>query len=80
MVLLPNTVPPAALLKLKVNAGVVVAVATDVVNRGDNAPALNDVTVPVAAGVAHVGNPPTTVRTCPTVPMGNRAAVGPASS
>jgi hypothetical protein len=45
-VALPNTVPPAALLKLNVSAGVVVAVATEVVNRGLRVPALKDVTVP----------------------------------
>jgi hypothetical protein len=44
---LPNTVPPAALLSAKVRAGVVVAVATEVVKRGLSDPALNDVTVPV---------------------------------
>jgi len=46
----PNTVPPAALLSANDNAGVVVAVATEVVNRGERLPALNDVTVPVPAG------------------------------
>lgn len=48
-VALPNTVPAAALLKLNESAGVVVAVATDVVNRGLRFPALKDVTVPVGA-------------------------------
>jgi hypothetical protein len=42
----PKTVFAAALLKLKVNAGVVVAVATEVVNSGERVPAENDVTVP----------------------------------
>jgi hypothetical protein len=47
VVALPNTVPPAALLNAKVRAGVVVAVATEVVKSGLSAPALKDVTVPV---------------------------------
>jgi len=44
--LFPNTVPPAALVKLKVRAGVVVDVATDVVKSGLRFPALKEVTVP----------------------------------
>jgi hypothetical protein len=50
VVLLPNTVPPAALLSAKVRAGVVVAVATFVVKSGLSDPALKEVTVPVPAG------------------------------
>lgn len=49
---LPNTVLAEAVDRAKLNAGVVVPVATDVVNRGDNAPAVNDVTVPVAVEIA----------------------------
>jgi hypothetical protein len=52
VVALPNTVPPAALLSAKVRAGVVVAVATEVVKSGLRAPALNVVTVPVPYGNA----------------------------
>jgi len=44
--LFPNTVPPAAFDRLNVSAGVVVAVATLVVNSGDRFPALKLVTVP----------------------------------
>ena len=47
VVVLPNTVPPAALLSENDNAGVVVDVATEVVNRGLSVPALKLVTVPV---------------------------------
>jgi hypothetical protein len=47
VVALPKTVLAAALLKLNVNAGVVVDVATLVVNSGDSVPALNEVTVPL---------------------------------
>ena len=50
MVGLPNTVPPPALLKLKVSAGVVVDVATDVVKSGLRFPELKEVTVPVPDG------------------------------
>lgn len=46
VVLFPNTVPPPALLRVNVRAGVVVAVATDVVNNGLRLPALKLVTVP----------------------------------
>lgn len=46
----PKTVPPPALLSVNDSAGVVVAVATEVVNSGARLPALNDVTVPVPAG------------------------------
>jgi hypothetical protein len=45
-VALPNTVPPAALLNAKDNAGVVVAVATDVVNSGERLPEEKEVTEP----------------------------------
>ena len=44
-----NTAFAVCVLKENVSAGVVVAVATEVVNKGLNAPALNDVTVPVGA-------------------------------
>jgi hypothetical protein len=37
----------AALVRLKLSAGVVVAVATEVVNRGERFPALKPVTVPL---------------------------------
>ena len=44
--LFPNTVPAAAFERVKVKAGVVVAVATLVVKRGDRLPELKLVTVP----------------------------------
>jgi hypothetical protein len=44
---LPSILSALKLDKEKVRAGVVVAVATDVVNRGDSAPALKLVTVPL---------------------------------
>ena len=44
--LLPKIVPAAALVKLKLKAGVEVDVATLVVNNGLKAPALKLVTVP----------------------------------
>ena len=47
---MPNRVPPPAFDKEKDNAGVVVAVATEVVNNGLRVPALKLVTVPVPAG------------------------------
>jgi len=50
-VLLPNQVFALALLKVKLSAGVVVAVATEVVNNGDRLPEEKLVTVP---GVIHV--------------------------
>jgi hypothetical protein len=53
-VLFPNKVPPPALVREKVNAGVVVEVATDVVKSGERFPAENDVTVPVPAGMSAV--------------------------
>jgi hypothetical protein len=53
-VALPNTVPAAALDREKVSAGVVVAVATDVVNRGDRLPALKEVTVPLPVEMVQV--------------------------
>jgi hypothetical protein len=58
---LPNTELAAAALAVNVNAGVVVEVATDVVNRGDSAPALNAVTVPEP--------PPPLVATATHVPV-----------
>jgi hypothetical protein len=48
-----NTEFCAALDKVNVNAGVVVAVATEVVNSGERAPAEKDVTDPLP--VPHVG-------------------------
>jgi hypothetical protein len=45
----PKTVPPAAFESANVSAGVVVDVATNVVNKGERAPALKLVTVPVPA-------------------------------
>ena len=46
VVLLPNIVPPPAFVNANVSAGVVVAVATLVVNNGERLPAEKDVTVP----------------------------------
>lgn len=69
VVLFPNTVPPAALLRENVRAGVDVAVATEVVNNGERPPALNEVTVPDVAGAAQTGFPePLTVNTLPDEP------------
>ena len=48
----PNTVFAAAVESVKDRAGVVVAVATDVVNRGDRVPAEKLVTVPDPPPVA----------------------------
>jgi hypothetical protein len=51
---LPKTVLAAAVERENVKAGVVVAVATEVVNRGDRASALKLVTVPLPPlGVKH---------------------------
>ncbi len=50
LVAFPNTVNAAALDREKESAGVVVAVATLVVKRGESVPALKVVTVPVPAG------------------------------
>jgi hypothetical protein len=44
---LPNTLLAAAVDKVKVSAGVVVEVATEVVKSGERVPAENDVTVPL---------------------------------
>ena len=53
-----------------VNAGVVLALATEI-----NPPVkLTDVTVPVV-GVAQEGSPPERVRTCPFVPAASIAVV-----
>lgn len=49
----PNSVLPPAFDREKLNAGVVVGVATLVVKSGDSVPAENDVTVPDP--VPHVG-------------------------
>lgn len=51
-VLLANSVKAAALLNVKLNAGVVVAVATEVVNSGERVPALKEVTGCVQVGAA----------------------------
>lgn len=48
-VLLPKTVPPAALVSEKLRAGVVVGFATLVVNNGESVPALKLVTDPAEA-------------------------------
>jgi hypothetical protein len=55
--LLPNTVPPLALLRAKLRAGVVVGVATEVVNSGLRVPALKLVTVPVPVATHFVSVP-----------------------
>jgi hypothetical protein len=47
----------AALDKANVSAGVLVAVATEVVNNGERLPAENVVTVPEPEGVAHAPAP-----------------------
>jgi hypothetical protein len=75
----PNTVSAAAVEREKVSAGVLVAVATLVVNSGESVPALNDVTV--ADEVLQVGQvraPVAAIRTgpaplspaLPTLPIG----------
>ena len=46
LVKFPNTLFAAALVRENVSAGVVVAVATEVVKSGERVPALKDVTVP----------------------------------
>jgi hypothetical protein len=48
---LPKIVPAVALDSENVSAGVVVPVATDVVNSGERFPAVKDVTVPEPVGV-----------------------------
>jgi hypothetical protein len=58
----PKNVCEAALESVNVNAGVLVAVATDVVNSGLNVPAENVVTVPEEAGDAQLGTPPLIVK------------------
>lgn len=69
-VALPRTVPADALLNANVKAGVVVAVATEVVNSGERPPALKLVTVPDVAGAAQTGFPePSTVNTLPDEPV-----------
>jgi hypothetical protein len=72
----PKNVWAAALESVNVKAGVVVAVATDVVNNGLNVPAENVVTVP-EVGVVQVGANvvPAEVKTCPAVPLANIAVV-----
>jgi hypothetical protein len=71
----------AALDSEKLNAGVEVDVATDVVNKGLRFPELKLVTVPEPLpAFAHAGKPDTTVSTCPAVPIGNLAAAGVAFS
>jgi len=69
-VALPSTVPAAAFVNAKVKAGVVVAVATLVVNIGERVPAENDVTVPVPVPlptVVQVFVAEQNFRTCETV-------------
>lgn len=51
LLLFPKTLLAAALFRVKVRAGVVVAVATAVVNSGDRLPAEKDVTVPMPEDV-----------------------------
>jgi hypothetical protein len=50
---LPKSVVPAAFDRMKLSAGVVVAVATDVVNSGERVPAENVVTVPLPPPPPH---------------------------
>ena len=62
--------PAAALVSAKVSAGVVVAVATEVVNRGGNVPALKLVTVPAPVPLptaVHVSVAEQNFGTCETV-------------
>ena len=54
-----------------VNAGVVVAVATDTIPPVQ--PTL--VTVPIVASVDQLGTPPDTIRCCPVVPTASLAKV-----
>ena len=68
-VALPKYVCAAALLNEKVNAGVLVAVATLVVKRGDRLPAENDVTVPAVAGACQDAVVPLLVRTVRLLPI-----------
>jgi predicted RecA/RadA family phage recombinase len=75
-----NAVFAVCVFNANVKAGVVVGVATDVVNNGLRFPEEKDVTVPEVAGAAHTGTPPATVKTFPVAPIGNRAAVGVAFS
>jgi hypothetical protein len=51
--------------KLNVCAGVVVAVATEVVNNGDKFPLLKVVTVPAPAGDDQLNTVPLVDRNCP---------------
>jgi hypothetical protein len=62
-------VPAAALVKENVCAGVVVAVATDVVNKGDNAPEENDVTVPDPLPVLEELGPNISILNVPPAPL-----------
>jgi hypothetical protein len=62
-VLLPKRVYAPAVDNVKDSAGVVVAVATEVVNNGFNVPAEKVVTVPFEAGVAQTGKPLDNVNT-----------------
>jgi len=65
-----NTRLAFCVLKENVNAGVVVAVATDEVNRGERFPALNEVTVPPDDGATTHFTPVTVdSRICPSVPI-----------
>ena len=66
--LFPKIENARALDKVNDNAGVVVGVATDVVNNGDKVPAEKFVTVPSAAFVQAGIPAPVEVRTCPGEP------------
>ena len=66
-VLLPKRLLAGALDRAKLKAGVVLGVATEVVNKGLRVPALMEVTVPFVE-VAHDGTPPARVRTWPLPP------------
>lgn len=73
---LPKNVWAPAVERVNDNAGVVEAVATDVVNSGLNVPAEKVVTVPEAAAT-HEGASvvPLLCKTCPAVPLANMAVV-----
>ena len=68
-----NTAFAVCVLKENVSAGVVVAVATEVVNKGLNAPALNEVTVPEPNPDMAEAN---TTAPVPVVPLERSEAAG----